>query len=183
MRSGKQKQKQKQGRNERSKEGSKKKNTILGQQRIVGSTEINKPVPVVEVAQQNGDSVEQRGDLCGPLAGDGGRGLEQPDVRMIGEHLVGAEEAREGGGVGGEIETNEVAVAGVVEGQEEARDAGQVAGDHVGEARRGRGGEVGGGARLGGGGGGGEGGEEEREGEEEEEEAAGVEGGGVHGRG
>lgn len=121
----------------------------MGKERVIPSgVEIHKPIPVLADPEQHGGAVQQRGkggrpglvgvvgpadDVDVPNRSEGGEGTDP--AREILPLLLG----------GKEVEVEEVEVAGVVDGEEEAEDAGGVAGgagEEVGEGgRRREGGE------------------------------------------
>lgn len=118
----------------------------MGNEGVIGGTEINEPIPVIALRERNSGGVESVGDHGGAAVGDEVGLGDDPDVAELLEgevavHVACEEAAVFRGGVAVEVE--DVAVAGVVEGGERAEDGGGVgggAGDEVGEARRERGG-------------------------------------------
>lgn len=119
------------------------KKIVLGEERVILSgIEIEKPIPVLADPEQDGGGVEQRRESRGaalvgvvspaddvdiPNRSEGGE-VTDPAREML-PLLLGGEE----------VQVEEVEVAGVVEGEEEAEDAGGVAGgagEEVGEGGR-----------------------------------------------
>jgi len=166
--------------------------TILCDKWVIGGAEIDEPVPIPKLPQQNRGGVKRVCDHGGSPVRDEIRLLYNPHIPEPLEQRVALHEPHQIGAFlrrGFEVQVDHVAVVGVVEGQEDAGDGGAVAlwaGDEVGEARRrGEGGDDGEGAELGfdedGVGGGGDGAVEGEDGgslrggeggEEEEEEGA-----------
>ena len=119
--------------------------TVLGDERVVGCGEVDEPVPIAPLAQQDGRRVQRVGDHGRAPVGDEVGACDDPDVAEPGVDGVRPDGGGELGALGGgglEVEVHDVGVGRVVERPERPAQRGAVprgAGDEVGDpGHRGR---------------------------------------------
>jgi len=113
--------------------------TVLGDERIIGGGEVDEPVPITALAQQDGSRVQRVGHHGRATVGDEVRPCDDLDVTEPGVDGVRADGRGELGALGGgglEVEVHDVRVRRVVERSERPAQRGSVprgAGDEVGD--------------------------------------------------
>lgn len=135
-----------------SKKGKRSLFTVLGDKRVIRCTEINEPIPVATLLQQNSRSMESVGHHGRPTVRDQVRLGDHPHIldrrkKRVAGNIIPEVIALLRGGL--QIEVDDVEVGGMVDGKEDTLEHIAIAdgaGDKVREAGRGRrGAEMGGG--------------------------------------